>query len=202
MNYFKAVRILTWGSIVVLSGFLLVSAGVPGLLLNSKPTAETRPIGRSWALTTQHGEPVSDVTLAGKPYLAFFGFTNCPDICPTTLFELTDLMRELGTDADAFNVVFITVDPDRDTPELLVEYMTSFDSRIIAARGDRQQTDNVVKAFAAYAKRVPTEGGGYTMDHTAGVYLFKTDGSLKSMLDMHEPRDTRLLKLRHLAVSA
>jgi len=122
----------------------------------------------------------------------------CPDVCPTTLFELTDLMTELGATADRFNVAFITVDPERDTSEMLAGYMASFDTRIMALRGNPEQTQTAVKAFAAYARKVPTDGGNYTMDHTAGVYLMDADGDFKGTLDMHEPREVRLQKIRNL----
>lgn len=107
-------------------------------------------------------------------------------------------MNELGPVADQFNVLFFTVDPERDTQELLAQYMTAFDNRILALRGNRQETDAVVKAFAAYARKVPLEGGEYTMDHTAGVYMMDAESQFVGTLDMHEPREIRLQKLRRL----
>lgn len=166
--------------------------------VTSSSDASVPAIGKPFELTSHRGEIVNNATLKGKPYLAFFGFTHCPDICPTTLFELTDLMAELGPVADQFNVAFISVDPERDTQELLKAYMTSFDPRIFALRGTAEQTQTAVKAFAAYSRKVPTEGGNYTMDHTAGVYLMDAYGGFKGTLDMHEPRDVRLQKIRNL----
>jgi protein SCO1/2 len=157
-----------------------------------------RAIGKPFKLVSHNGQNVDDASLKGKPYLAFFGFTHCPDICPTTLFELTDLMSELGPAADRFNVAFIRVDPERDSQELLRTYMTSFGSRIMALRGTPEQTQTAVKAFAAYARKVPTDGGSYTMDHTAGVYLMDANGDFRGTLDMHEPREVRLRKIRNL----
>nr|CAD6629968.1 SCO family protein [Rhizobium sp. Khangiran2] len=164
--------------------------------------ASTPAIGKPFELTSHRGEIVDNAFLRGKPYLAFFGFTHCPDVCPTTLFELTDLMKELGPTADDFNVIFITVDPERDDLELLKAYMSSFDQRIMALRGTEEQTQTAVKAFAAYARKVPTEGGNYTMDHTAGVYLMDADGGFRGTLDMHEPRESRLQKIRNLVSAA
>jgi len=178
---------------------LLVFGNVLPLRFGSDVTNTSTPaIGRPFELVSHRGEVIDNAALKGKPYLAFFGFTHCPDICPTTLFELTDLMNELGPVADRFNVAFITVDPERDSKELLAEYMTAFDPRIMALRGNPHQTEVAVKAFAAYAKKVPTDGGNYTMDHTAGVYLMDADGTFKGTLDMHEPRETRLQKIRNL----
>lgn len=169
------------------------------VLANLAETEPTGGIGGPFELTSHRGEAVSDRSLRGRPYLAFFGFTHCPDICPTTLFELTDLMKELGPQADAFNALLISVDPERDTQNLLSLYMEAFDPRIIAVRGTRKQTDQVLSAFRATAKRVDTDGGSYTMDHTAGIFLMDADGRFQGMLDMHEPRETRLKKLRNLA---
>lgn len=155
-------------------------------------------IGGPFKLTSHRGELIDNARLAGKPYIVFFGFTYCPDICPTTLFELTDLMTKLGPRADRLTPLFITVDPERDTQEALANYMSAFDGRILALRGDKAETDAAVKAFGAYYKKVPTEGGQYTMDHTAGVILIDANGEFAGKLDMHEPRDAALAKLERL----
>lgn len=201
MTRLQIFRLITWGAVAVVGSLLVVFGDIsPSQKSADIRTMETSTpvIGKPFELTSHSGTVVNNAMLAGKPYLAFFGFTHCPDICPTTLFELTDLMKELGPTADRFNVAFISVDPDRDTQELLKLYMTSFDRRILALRGTPEQTETAVKAFAAYAKKVPTDGGDYTMDHTAGVYLMNADGSFKGTLDMHEPREIRLQKIRNL----
>ncbi|MBB4653495.1 cytochrome oxidase Cu insertion factor (SCO1/SenC/PrrC family) [Aminobacter niigataensis] len=110
-------------------------------------------------------------------------------------------MAELGPDAEKFTPLFITVDPERDTQQVLSEYMTAFDGRILALRGELAETEKAVKAFSAYYNKVPTEGGGYTMDHTAGVILMDAKGAFFGTLDMHEPRQTVLTKLRRLIAS-
>lgn len=201
MSGIKMFRLATWAAVVVLGGILLANSGwLPG----TRPTAEpvssgTARVGGPFALTSHKGEIVSNDTLAGKPYLVFFGFTHCPDICPTTLYELTDLMAELGTAADRLTTLLVTVDPERDTQEVLSEYMTAFDERFLAVRGSQTETDATVKAFAAYYRKVPLETGGYTMDHTAGVIMMGADGWFAGTVDMHEPRETVLAKLRRLA---
>nr|WP_325262591.1 SCO family protein [uncultured Rhizobium sp.] len=201
MTGLKIFRIVTWGLVVIVAAGLLVFGGLlPTGRQASEVSSETSApaIGKPFSLTSHRGETIDNATLKGKPYLAFFGFTHCPDVCPTTLFELTDLMEELGPLADRLNVAFISVDPERDTQDMLEAYMASFDSRIIALRGSPDQTETAVKAFAAYAKKVATDGGNYTMDHTAGVYLMDAGGVFKGMLDMHEPREVRLRKIRNL----
>jgi len=203
MNALRVIRIAAWMAVAVLLGVVIGAGGT--LLLQQrqpdtpKPPADVAAIGGPFRLTSHKGEPIDNARLAGKPYLVFFGFTHCPDVCPTTLFELTELMKEPGPAADRFNVVFITVDPERGTQQLLAEYMTSFDERILALRGSREETDAVVKAFAAFARKVPVEGGDYTMDHTAGVYVMNAQGRFANMLDMHESREVRLEKLRRIA---
>lgn len=201
MNRVRLFRICVWGAVVLLAGFLLVSTMLPEPQAPAEASTGTARVGGPFSLTSHEGERIDNQSLAGRPYLVFFGFTHCPEICPTTLFELTDLMSELAAEADKFEVLFVTVDPERDTQALLASYMTSFDSRITALRGSAEETETALKAFSAYAKKVPLEGGQYTMDHTTGVYLVRGDGSFGGILDMHEPREIRLQKVRRLVSS-
>ena len=199
MKRLRIFQIVTWCLVAIVGAGLVVFGNVLPLRPASEATDASPPaIGRPFELVSHKGQVINNAALKGKPYLAFFGFTHCPDICPTTLFELTDLMNELGPLADRFNVAFISVDSERDTQDMLNEYMTAFDSRIMALRGNAHQTEVALKAFAAYAKKVAAEGGNYTMDHTAGVYLMDASGTFKGTLDMHEPRETRLHKIRNL----
>lgn len=201
MKALRAFRLVAWclvaiTTLLLIIGYLLQSGA--GKRLAEPDRSSIPAIGRPFELVSHHGQVIDNAVLKGKPYLAFFGFTHCPDICPTTLFELSDLMSELGPAATGFNVVFISVDPERDTQQLLNEYMTSFDRRILALRGTPEQTATAVKAFSAYARKVPTDDGGYTMDHTAGVYMMDANGSFKGTLDMHESREVRMKKIRNL----
>jgi len=199
MKRLRIFQIVLWSLVAIVGAGLLVFGNVLPFRSGDQAVDASAPvIGKPFELVSHKGAAINNAALKGKPYLAFFGFTHCPDICPTTLFELTDLMNELGPVADKFNVAFISVDPERDTQDLLKEYMTAFDPRIMALRGNPHQTEVALKAFAAYAKRVPTEGGNYTMDHTAGVYLMDANGTFRGTLDMHEPRETRLHKIRNL----
>jgi protein SCO1 len=198
VNFVKLFRISVWAAIAVLAGFLVVSTQLSDQRQPAEAAIGAPRVGGPFSLVSHKGERIDNRSLAGRPYIVFFGFTHCPEICPTTLFELTDLMAELGPDADKFEVLFITVDPERDTQEMLASYMTSFDSRITALRGSAEETEAALKAFSAYAAKVPLEGSQYTMDHTAGVFLIRGGGSFGGILDMHEPRETRLEKLRRL----
>jgi protein SCO1 len=199
----KIFRIVIWGLIALLAAwlFILGNRTVPPAGQTTNVMEPSTPaIGKPFKLISHTGQVVNNEALRGKPYLVFSGFTHCPDICPTTLFELTDLMKE--SMADEFNVAFISTDPERDTQEMLSGYMTSFDPRIMALRGDLDQTETAVKAFAAYSRKVPTEGGNYTMDHTAGVYLMEAKGCFKGTLDMYESREIRLQKIRNLLATS
>jgi protein SCO1 len=116
----------------------------------------------------------------GKVTVVFFGFTQCPDVCPTTLAELAEVKKRLGPDGERIQGVFVTVDPERDTPDLLKAYLNSFDASFVALRGDAQQTADAAKAFKVFYAKVPgkTEGS-YTIDHTAGAYLFDAQGRVR-----------------------
>ena len=134
----------------------------------------------------------------GKPSLVFFGFTSCPDICPTTLFELTKGLEELGSDADHLNIVFITVDPERDTPQQLALYLASFDPRITGLSGTPKNISAAMRAYRVYAHKVPLQGGDYTMDHTAAIYMMNSEGQFVGIMDYGEPKATARAKLRRL----
>lgn len=174
-------------------------AAIVGATIAAKAPSEVKR--RVFTLQTVDGKLFGSVDLAGKPYLVFFGFTHCPDVCPTALFELTGLLKDIGPAADRITPLFVSIDPERDTAELLKLYMTSFDPRIVALRGDAAQTKAAADAFSAFYRKVPTASDSYTMDHTAGLFLIRADGRLQGTLDMHEPRETQLEKLERLAAS-
>lgn len=204
MKGLRLFRAAAWAAVAVAAGLFIGFSGLLTGQQTDRPVVSSSgvaAVGGPFKLTSHSGEVFDSGRLAGKPYLVFFGFTHCPDVCPTTLLELADLMKELGPAADRLTVLFITVDPERDTQELMAQYIASFDDGFIGLRGSQDEIDAVVKAFAAFARKVPTEGAQYTMDHTAGVYLMDAKGAFSGMLDMHEPRRTRLEKLRRLASS-
>ena len=133
-------------------------------------------VGGPFRLINQEGQSVTDETLKGRPFLVFFGFTHCPDICPTTLFEVSEILRQLGPKEDRVKALFVTVDPERDTPEKLKDYLSSFDPRLEALTGTPQAVEAMTKAYRVYSKKVPLQGADYTMDHTALVYLMDKQG--------------------------
>jgi protein SCO1 len=153
-------------------------------------------IGGPFNLTDQNGRTVTDQDLKGRPFLVFFGFTHCPDICPTTMFEISEILRKLGPDGDRMRAVFITVDPERDTPAALKDYVSSFDPRIVALTGDEAAIAAVAKAYRAIYRRVPLKEGGYTMDHLAIVYLMGKDGRFVTRFHLNRPIDVAAAELR------
>ncbi|HEV7878111.1 SCO family protein [Bradyrhizobium sp.] len=133
-------------------------------------------IGGPFQLTDQAGRTVTEKNLQGKPTLIFFGFTHCPDVCPTSLFEISEVLRAMGGDADRVNAYFISVDPERDTAAAMKDYLSSFDPHLKGLTGDKDAVAKVISGFRVYAKKVPLKDGDYTMDHTALVYLLDRDG--------------------------
>jgi protein SCO1/2 len=152
-----------------------------------RPGAASSLVGGPFSLTDQTGATVTDKALVGKPSLVFFGFTHCPDVCPTTLYELTQLYTALGKDADKLGAYFITVDPERDTPDQLKLYLSSFDPHIVGLTGSREAVEPVLKGYRVYAKKVPTSNGEYTMDHTALVYLMDKSGRFVGAFNLQRP---------------
>ncbi|MBN9063126.1 MAG: SCO family protein [Rhizobiales bacterium] len=154
-------------------------------------------IGGPVRLTAHTGERV-DTAAIGKPFAIFFGFTHCPDVCPTTLAEMTQTLSELGPAAKDFRIYFVSVDPERDTPAVMASYMGSFDKRMIGLTGTPAEIDAAVKAYRVFARKVPTKDGDYTMDHTATTYLVDGKGRLVGTLAYEEDAKVRLEKVRRL----
>ena len=193
----RTARILVAGGAFV-AGLVLCIAVV--MLLTGRGGAPSLPqvaaVGGPFSLTDQNGRTVTEQDFKGKPFLVFFGFTHCPDICPTTMFEISEIIRKLGPDGDRVRALFITVDPERDTPAALKDYVSSFDPRIVAVTGDEADIAAVAKAYRAYFKRMPLAEGGYTMDHTAIVYLMGKDGRFITPFSLKRTNDAAAAELR------
>jgi len=157
---------------------------------------QTAAIGGPFHLIDQDGRPFSDKDLKGKTFLVFFGFTHCPDVCPTTLFEISEIMRNLGPEADRTAALFISVDPERDTPQAMKDYLSSFDPHVHGLTGDSTALTAAAKAYRVYYKKVPLDGGDYTMDHTAIVYLMDKEGRFVSPFNMKRTAEAAAADLR------
>jgi protein SCO1/2 len=135
--------------------------------------------GRDVRLTDHHGKPRSLADFKGKVVVVFFGYTHCPDVCPVTLGELAIVAKELGKDAGKMQVLFITVDPDRDTPEVLSKYVPAFNPDFLGLYGDAEATARTAKEFKVFFQKQPASGGGYSVDHSAGTYIYDQAGRLR-----------------------
>jgi protein SCO1/2 len=135
---------------------------------------------KDFALTDHTGKPRTLADFKGKAVVVFFGFMNCPDVCPTTMAEMASVMKQLGPQADRVQVLFITVDPERDTPELLAKYVPAFDPRFLGLTGDKAAIEKVAKEFRVFYQKSPgKEPGSYSMDHTSGSYVFDPQGRIR-----------------------
>lgn len=200
----EMLRIIRYGAVALIAVLVLASLAVGlGWFQSARsPLLAPTPGGPALArfnLIDQKGQSVSERDVLGRPAVVFFGFTYCPEVCPTTLASLTGKLAQMGPDADRLGVFLVTVDPARDTPEELRKYMTSFDPRIRALTGAPDQIAAVARSLGVYYARVPIDGGGYTMDHTASVFLLDAQGRFVGTIDYEESAATALAKLRRLA---
>ena len=192
-------RIVLWAMVG------LVAAGLIVLLWQqSSPSPEVRStaigtIGGPFTLTGADGRPFASSRLHGKPAAIFFGFTHCPDVCPTTLARLVKLRRQLGKGDDALSIVFITVDPERDGPKEVGSYAGLFETPVTGLTGSAADIERVKKQFGAFSAKVSQPGGGYSVDHTASVFLMDENGQFVATLSPEEGDRVALDKLRRIA---
>jgi protein SCO1/2 len=190
-------RIVLWA--------LVGLAAIGGILLALQPrspiTRETAlgAVGGPFTLTGSDGKPFSSAKLNGRPAAIFFGFTHCPDVCPTTLARLVKLRKELGKGDEAMSIVFISVDPERDGPVEVGSYATLFNAPVIGLTGSPTDIERVKKQFGIYSARVEQPGGGYSVDHSAAVFLMDRDGKFVATLSPEEGDAVALDKLRRIA---
>ncbi|CUA95084.1 SCO family protein [Pannonibacter indicus] len=199
MSSLKFIRYGAWAAVAALAigaGYVTVSQMQTGG--GGAQVASVASIGGPFTLVRGDGTTVTDKDFAGKPLAIFFGFTFCPDVCPTTLSDLQGWIEQLGPDADKMNYAFVSVDPERDTPQVIGDYVAAFDPRITPLTGSREQIDEVIKAYRVYAKKVPLDGGGYTMDHSAMIYLMDGSNRFVGTIAYEEDQATALQKLKNL----
>ncbi|MBU6458556.1 MAG: SCO family protein [Bradyrhizobium sp.] len=179
------------GSIVV--GLVLMLWALGGLRHAATPAA----IGGPFQLTDQSGQTVTEKNLLGRPTLIFFGFTHCPDVCPTSLFEMSEVLRAMGKDADRVNAYFISVDPERDTRAAMKDYLSSFDPHLKGLIGTPDEVAKVTADYRVYTRKVPLKNGDYTMDHTALIYLMDRNGKFVSPFNLNRKPEEAAADLKH-----
>jgi protein SCO1/2 len=195
MSALRIVRLATWALVIALTVATAVvlwrGDAVP-------PSTEEVAIGGPFTLVDTDGQTFTEKSLAGRPHAIFFGFTHCPEVCPTTLSEISVLVDDLGPDGEKLDVYFVTVDPERDDPETIKSYLSSFSGKIEGLTGTEDEVATITTAYKVFRRKVPTDDGDYTMDHTAGVYLFGADGRFRGTIAYGENHDDALAKLKRL----
>jgi protein SCO1/2 len=191
-------RIVLWALVAV------AAIGAVMLLWNQsapdKPPATdfASSVGGPFTLTASDGKPFPSTKLNGKPAALFFGFTHCPDVCPTTLARLAKLRRQLGKGDDALSIIFISVDPERDTPAEIANYLQLFDTPVIGLTGTPAQVEQVKKQYGIFSQKVEQPAGGYSVDHTASVILLDRNGQFAATLSPEEGDPVALAKLKRI----
>jgi len=192
----RQVRIILWVAVAI-----ALLAG--GFLLLRKPaqrppvqSIELSSIGGPFTLVGSDGQPFSSAKLNGKPYAIFFGFTHCPDVCPTTLARLVKLRQQLGAGEQPFEILFVTVDPQRDGPSEVGKYAELFNSPIVGLTGSPAQIGQVKKQFGIFSEKVEQPGGDYTVNHTSTVLLFDRGGKFAGTIAPEEQDAAALAKLK------
>jgi len=167
------------------------------LLDGSRGALAPAAIGGPFQLVDQSGTTVTADKLQGKPTLLFFGYTHCPDICPTTLFDVSEVLRAMGKDADRVNAYFVSVDPERDSPAIIKDYLSSFDPHLKGLTGNADAVVNMLTAYRVYSKKVPGKDGDYTMDHSAMVYLMDRNGRFVDPFKLDRKPEEAAADLKH-----
>ncbi len=195
----KNIRIALWGAVAVLLG---VMGWLTMELTKSRDQMVEEVYGVPFQLVAQNGQPITEKAFLGKPTALFFGFTHCPEVCPTTLFELNGWMEKVDPAGDKMQAYFVSVDPERDTPEVLNQYVSNVSKRITGVTGTPDKIAETLKGYRIYAKKVPVDekdpNGDYTMDHTASVILLDAQGRFAGTIAYGENPDTAIQKLQNL----
>jgi protein SCO1/2 len=190
----------------VMVGAIAVAAGATalwmGLALRAQVQSGATKIGGPFTLVDDTGVQVSEADLKGKSTVMYFGYTFCPEVCPTTLTDLVQWMQMIGRDADRLNYVFVTVDPERDTPKVMHDYVSAFDPRIRGLTGTSEQIAKVTKEYGVYYKRIPTSDGGYVMDHSAVLYMMDPNVRFVGVIPYQEDTAKAVAKLKKLAAQS
>lgn len=192
----RRLRIILWVLVAVAAlGGLVLALQRPG---SDESGGSLASIGGPFTLTGSNGQPFQSSRLNGKPAAIFFGFTHCPDVCPTTLARLVKLRRQLGKGDDAMSIVFITVDPERDGPAEVGSYASLFGAPVIGLTGNSADIERIKKQFGVFSQKVDQPGGGYSVDHTATVFLMDRNGHFIATLAPDEGDGVALEKLKRL----
>ncbi len=196
------VRVAAWSVAVIAAVVVVVittgvlDRGPSGTNAGTNAGTSVGSVGGPFTLIGTDGQTVTEADFAGRPRAMFFGFTHCPDVCPTTLAEADGWLKALGPAGDDLRIVFVSVDPERDTPQSMKDYLSAFDPRIVGLTGTPEQIAAVTKAYRVYARKVDLGDGDYTMDHSAAVLLFDKNGDFAGTVDYRDPQEKAVEKLK------
>lgn len=154
------------------------------------------PFDATFSLVDDRGQPVDESIFHGHPALVYFGYTNCPEVCPTTLFEVTDWLNAIGPQGKDIKAYFFSVDPERDTPEIMHEYVDAFGDRITGITGKLDQMHKVMDGWMIHGEKLPSEGGNYHMSHTVTLLMIGADGRLKGLIPYGTDRDQAISEIK------
>lgn len=185
-------------SALAAAGLIVGMAGCSGEPGGQTAAAKEAGPGGPFRLVDTKGATVTEQTLKGKPYAMFFGFTRCPDVCPTTMSKMALLHSKLGADADKMNIVFVSVDPEHDQKEDIASFLSMFDAPVIGLTGSQAELEKMAAAYKVYVERVPLPNGDYTIDHTARILLFDREGQFAETMDAAEPEERAVARLKRL----
>ncbi|WP_075292238.1 SCO family protein [Pararhizobium arenae] len=195
----KTLRIILWAAVAFVAAIL---GWFTYEMTSPKSEMASGPFGVPFTLVSQSGQPITEKAFTGKPTAVFFGFTHCPEVCPTTLFELNGWLEKVDPQGDKLQAYFVSVDPERDTPEILGQYVSNVSKRITGISGPANDVMEMVKGFRVYAKKIPLDesqpDGDYTMDHTASVFLLDANGRFSGTIAYGENPDVAVKKLENL----
>ena len=198
----RSFRWVLWGVVGVVGftlAILMLGAALDRAKAPAFSAAPVTSIGGPFAMTDQDGRSVTEADFAGRPSAMFFGFTSCPDVCPTMLMQMSNWLDQLGPLADRLQPIFVSVDPERDTPEVIKTYLSAFDPRITGLTGTPGQVAEFAQNYGVFYEKVPVGDDDYTMNHTAGTLLFDGSGAFRGTADYHDDSEAALAKLRRLA---
>lgn len=193
----KRIRLTLWAACAV-PLLALLAVGALELTRNADGSSQFGGIGGPFTLAATTGGTLSTDELKGKPYLVFFGFTRCPEICPTTLSDISSWLDALGPQGKDVKALFVTIDPERDTVASMKDYISSFNDQIVGLTGTPQQIAEVAKLFRVYYAKHPLKDGDYTMDHSALIYLMDRTGRLAGTLTYGDKAEDAVAKLKQL----
>ncbi len=196
------IRIVLWGVVAValfaLGALAVTGTGFLGKTATANAPSAGAPLGGPFKLVDDSGKPVTEAIFRGKPSVTLFGYTHCPDICPTGLTEMSRWVDDLGSDADKLRFVFVTVDPERDTQAAMHDYVSVFSAQIIGITGAPDAVHAMTKDYKVFSRKVPLADGDYSMDHTASMILQDANGNFVGTIDPSETHETGLAKLKRL----